>query len=149
MGIYIENVPAELKESYLTPILTFFFRKTENQPNTNVIKSKFFVSFPIKRTKSRFPTHDNSKHFGWCQNRLDVSYQCLECDAAIYSGSSILGMREFKDTFMEMRQAQATSSQVTLGVTGGCKSVASASASFSGPVESTFIEPTYDGDAIS
>ncbi len=91
----------------------------------------------MKRTKSWFPTHDNSKHFGWCRNCLDVLYQCLEYDAAIYSGSSIQGMREFKDTFVEMRQAQATSSQVTSGVTGGCKSVASASASFAGPVEST------------
>ncbi|CAK9868002.1 unnamed protein product [Sphagnum jensenii] len=52
-------------------------------------------------------------------------------------GSSILRTREFKDTFMEIRQAQATSSQMTLGVTGGCKSVTSASASFAGPVEST------------
>jgi len=136
-GIYIENVPAKLKESYLTPILTFLFRKTEKKPNTNVIESNFFVSCPIKRTKSQVLTHDNSKHFGWSQNCLDVLYQCLECDAAIYSGSSILGTREFKDTFMEMRQAQATSSQVTIGVTGGCKCVASASASFAGPVEST------------
>ncbi len=39
--------------------------------------------------------------------------------------------------FVEMRQAQATSSQVTFGVTGGCKSVASAIASFAGSVEST------------
>jgi hypothetical protein len=51
-GIYIENVPPELKESYRTPILTFLFRKTENQSNTNVIKSKVFLSCPIKRTKS-------------------------------------------------------------------------------------------------
>lgn len=89
-GIYIENVPAKLKESYLTPILTFLFRKTEKKPNTNVIESKVFVSCPMKRTESQVPTHHNSKHFGWCQNCLDVLYQCLECDAAIYSGSSIL-----------------------------------------------------------
>ncbi len=64
-------------------------------------------------------------------------YQCLEHDSATYAGSPILGTREFKNMFVEMRQAQATSSQVTLGVIGGCNNVASASASFAGPVKST------------
>ncbi len=64
-----------------------------------------------------------------------MALQCLRHDAATLCGSSLVGTQDLKDTFME--QTQATSSQATLGVTGGFHGLASASASFTKPLAST------------
>ncbi len=126
-------VPEQLEKSYISPILTFLFKKTEQQ-QSNTIESKIDVRCDMN-TSSLDQVNNCSKHFGWCQNHIHVSLQCLGRDAATLCRSSSVGTRDLKDTFME--QTQATSSQATLGVTGGFHGFASASASFTKPLAST------------
>jgi hypothetical protein len=114
-------------------MLTFLFKKTEKQ-QSNTIESTITVSCGMN-TSSLDQVNHCSKRFGWCQNHLHVSLQCLGCDAATLCGSRLLGTHDLKDTFME--QTQATSSQATLSVTGGFHGFASASASFAKPLAST------------
>jgi hypothetical protein len=132
-GSDIDPIPKQLKKSYTTPILTFLFKKTEKQ-ESNTIESKINVSCGMN-TSSLDQVNHCSKRFGWCQNHLHVSLQCLGCDAATLYESRLLGTHDLKDTFME--QTQATSSQATFGVTGGFHGFASASASFTKPLAST------------
>jgi hypothetical protein len=128
-----DPVPEQLKKSYITPTLDFLFKRTEKQ-QSNTIESKIKVCCDMN-TSSLDQVNDCLKRFGWCQNHLHVALQCLGHDAATLCGSSLVGTRDVKDTYME--QTQATSSQATLGVTGGFQGLASASASFTKPLAST------------
>jgi hypothetical protein len=88
-GVWNRNpVPEQLKKSYITPILTFLFKKTEKQ-QSNTIESKINVSCGMN-TSSLDQVNHCSKRFGWCQNHLHVSLQCLGCDAATLYGSSLV-----------------------------------------------------------
>ncbi len=129
----IDPIPEQLKKSYTTPILTFLFKKTEKQ-ESNTIESKINVSCAMN-TNSLEQVNHCSKWFGWCQNHIHVSLQCLGRDAATLCKSRSLGTHDLKDTFME--QTQATSSQATFGVTGGFHGFASASASLTKPLASS------------
>jgi hypothetical protein len=133
-GVWNRNpVPKQLRKSYTNPILRFLFKKTEKQ-ESNTIESKINVSCGMT-TSSLDQVNHCSKRFGWCQNHVHVSLQCLGCDAATLCESELLGTHDLKDTFME--QTQATSSQARFGVTGGFHGFASASASFTKPSAST------------
>ncbi|CAK9209836.1 unnamed protein product [Sphagnum troendelagicum] len=128
-----DPVPEQLEESYITPILQFLFKKTEKQQSCT-IESKIEVRCDMN-TSSPDQVNDCLKRFGWCQNHLHVALQCFGHDAATLCGSSLLGTREAKDTYME--QTQATSSQATIGLTGGFHGFATISASFMKPLLSS------------
>ncbi|CAM6038164.1 unnamed protein product [Sphagnum compactum] len=108
-------IPEQLKGSYITPTLTFLFKKTEN-----TIESEVSVTCCMNKGSSC----QDSKRFGWFQNELDVSFQCLEPDAATPSPSELLGSQNLKDTILE--QTQANPAQLTLGMGGGVPGIASA-----------------------
>jgi len=127
-----DPVPEQLKESRINPFLDFLFKKTENQ-QSNTIESKIKVGCDMNTSSDQ--VNDCLKRFGWCQNHLHVALQCLGHRAATLCGSSLVGTRDAKDTYMEQRQA--TSSQATIEVTGGFHGLASASASVTKPLTST------------
>ncbi|CAK9868003.1 unnamed protein product [Sphagnum jensenii] len=128
----IDPTPEQLKESYISPILTFLFKKAGNNRS---IKSTINVCCGMEATSLGQVNH-GSERFGWCQNHIHASLQCLQPGAATLGGeSSLLGTKDLKDIFTE--QTQATCPQAKFGVTAGYHRHVSASASVDLPLKST------------
>jgi hypothetical protein len=133
-GVWSRNIdptPEQLKESYISPILTFLFKKTGNDQS---IKSTINVCCGMETTSLGQVNH-GSERFGWCQNHIHASLQCLRPGAATLSESSLLGTKDLKDIFTE--QTQATCPEAKFGVTAGYHKFVQASGSVALPFKST------------
>jgi hypothetical protein len=132
-GVWSSNIdptPEQLKKSHIDPILRFSFKKTGNQRS---IESRIDVSCGM-HTSLLDEVNHCSERFGWCQNQILVSLQCLQPGAATLFRSGLRGAQDGKEIFME--QTQATTPQAKVGVTGGFHGFVSGSASLTMPFAS-------------
>jgi hypothetical protein len=113
-GSDIDPTPEQLKESYITPTLEFVFDKAKTTIESDV---------KVMCCMSSKSVQQNSKRYGWFQYKLQVSFQCLEREAAVLAPSKLLDAEDVKVTDME--QEQTIPSKVDLKLRGGPKGIIS------------------------